>query len=47
MLSPKDKANFLPPGFDGNNGNAVESVQRLVASAVKSEKGVLRGCVSV
>jgi hypothetical protein len=48
MLSDADKANFLPPGYNQKNPNpqAVSMVDKLACDFIKTNKGILRGCVS-
>jgi hypothetical protein len=47
-LTPPEKVEFLPPGYSGKNPNpqAVQMVDKITRESIKSEKGILRGCVS-
>jgi hypothetical protein len=47
-LPKTDQKNFLPPGYQSKNPNpkAVQMVDRIIRDYVKTDKGILRGCVS-
>jgi hypothetical protein len=47
-LTPVEKGEFLPPGYCQKNPNpqAVQIVDKCTRESIKSEKGILRGCVS-